>query len=45
MKWIEASANMLRTSRTSAAEAQSKRRTPPTHRARSTAGSGLHFTA
>ena len=45
MKWMPASGNMLRTSATSAAEAQSKCRTPPAQTARSTAGSGLHFTA
>ena len=37
--------NMRRTSETSEIDAQSKCRTPPSHTARSTAGSGLHFTA
>src|SRR5580698_320938 len=36
---------MPRISSTSAIDAQSKWRTPPSHSARSTAGSGLHFTA
>ena len=45
MKWMPASGNMVRTSATSTAEAQSKWRTPPSQTARSTAGSGLHFTA
>ena len=45
MKWMSASGNMSRTRRISGNEAQSKCRTPPSHSARSTAGSGLHFTA
>ena len=45
MKWISAPGNKRRTSETSEIEAQSKCRTPPSHTARSTAGSGLHFTA
>ena len=45
MKWIVASANICRTRRTSAIDAQSKCSTPPPRTARMMAGSGLHFTA